>query len=497
LPSPKDVKVRCIQCRDYFFTTKQQAKNNRRFCNPTCKHAWQTGKPRSDRGSRAIILRCNFCPTAFPAGGRSPDGKRLPQKDRRFCSRSCSARAKLNTSGECKELLDSDIDWISKYFEGDGSAFVRFQGSSLLFVATIGNTDRLKLNKVAELTGVGTLVPRRTKVQKHRTVWNWRCFGRSAITFLKQIRPWLCINAPIADFLLQCWNEIARDRSLLYSRDWQSRVVRRSKELNGKGPAGVRARATSHDNSDLHLFNDPAQPLNLQYECKLVLGICDLIDSSFETRRPELSRLCPVCLRRLTRCSNSTQIGCSRGCAYRLRRRRGRRCRVLTGAQCRQLAGFLEAEGAISIARSSGTVHARVDIANTEADTIRAIQEATGVGSVCAMSRYGAKAAPGVNWRCTADAAHSFLEQLYPYLDTKRPQCELAMAVQERLGHVPSRCGDRRWQAEALEASIALNAKGTRPEALCLEIWCGLIEILDRGKGAEVLMHKFDRSGRQ
>jgi hypothetical protein len=125
-----------------------------------------------------------------------------------------------------------------------------------------------------------------------------------------------------------------------------------------------------------------------------------------------------------------------------------------------QIAGYVDAEGCIGIARSFATIHARVDFGNTNPVVVELVQEATGIGSLRERKPTSKRHSASWHWRCQSEGAHGLLEQIYPYLRIKQRQAKLCLYVQERLKDPKSRFGSRVWQKEALNAIKALNRKG-------------------------------------
>jgi hypothetical protein len=87
------------------------------------------------------------------------------------------------------------------------------------------------------------------------------------------------------------------------------------------------------------------------------------------------------------------------------------------------------------------------------------MKDMTGVGSISERLPKKTTQATSWHWCAQADDAEGFLEQIHPYLRTKRRQAELALYVQDRLKDPASRC-NRAWQAETIAASKTLNQKG-------------------------------------
>jgi hypothetical protein len=354
---------------------------------------------------------------------------------------------------------------------------------------SIGNTERELVERYARATGLGKVTRRKAQDANQSDVFIWRCYADGAVSFLKQIRRYLPMKAPIVDHVLRATQQMATDRTLAYEPKWRRAVVQRSKELNERGPVGAKRRMKAAKLSHLqHLRRlsrkEPYAPQNS-------LGVLDTLkerDRLTAVNLPLGTALCPACdvqyrlPKRPTRDRPGTSCG-KRECAYAQRRRRGKPCNVLHPYIARSLAELLEAEGCIGIARSGRTIHGRVDFGNTEEGIVDVLAKLVGPASI--TERPPKEVAHATSWhlRLQSDGAHGLAEQVHPFLKKKRRQAELLMYVHERLQHPRSRVVKAEWQEQAIAISKCLNEKGPVqvPDNIDLD---GLWMLTDKSKGA-------------
>lgn len=464
MPYAKKTLATCTGCGIEYFTTAVRAQQERHFHTRQCRAIWQTGKPRSDRGAKAITIVCAFCGKKFPAGGRDVNGKRWPNKDAMYHSRSCARRAREVAGQQCLELPTEFKEWLTQYFDGEGSAFMVVQGHRKpLPQVTIGATDRDAIEEILHRTGVGKVSLRPSKDANHRDLYMWKCVANAAIGFLRQLFPLLIIKYAIAEFVLTACKELKAQPTLGYDLQWRDRVLHTSKSLNQRGPAGVAARREKRPESVAARFRHQFRRDN--YLPDNVLGIGEILPAPARQRKPVKPgwKICPVCGEQFRKQSRTTVrhpgATCSTKCAYIYRRRRGNPCRKLAKPLARRIAGLIDSETCISIVASFNTIHAHIHFGNTDKLAVELIAEAVGVGAMALRPAKKAEHADSWHWRCQADTAQGLLEQVLPYLRTKRRQALLALYVQERLALPQSRC-DRQWQQEAIRVSHLLNSKG-------------------------------------
>lgn len=171
MPSPKTTLTQCTGCSKPYFTSKQTALKEHHFHNRECKIRWNTGRTRSDRGSKAAWKVCEFCGEDFLVGGRAEDGERLPDKKARFCGKVCAGRAKENQGKVCLPLTPEFARWASGFFEGEGSLFLVVEGTRKKPYAevSIGSTERSVICDFVRETGSVSQTPERRRILNRRT----------------------------------------------------------------------------------------------------------------------------------------------------------------------------------------------------------------------------------------------------------------------------------------------------------------------------------------
>jgi hypothetical protein len=488
MPSPKTQHLTCVVCLKIYPVTKQDVERGRRFCRRECRAAWQTGRPRADRGSQKIVKVCRFCKETFEAGGRDPQGNRLPSKCQTYCSTLCTGRARVHHGSLCKEIVPDYIVYIAQFFDGEGSGFITENGRSktLLPVISIGNTKRAVLEYIAAAAGVGSIVPRRPGSPRQAPVYQWKCTSAAAMGFLRQIWPFLQIKQPIADLLLTAWDQMQADPKLRYDSKWRTELLGASAALNERGPRGSALRADlKRRDPNLRaslpaLTEDARQPYRVQNRLGINPALQARDPAPLDPSRPGY-RVCPVCAREFLPSANPgpKRPGktCCTPCSYRHRIRTTTPCLALPVAARKAIASLIESEGTIRVKRISATVHAEVSFGNTDRYVVEWLVAATGLGVVSTRTPAASTHSVFYSWLCRAQGAQGLLEQILPYLKIKRRQALLALYVQERRLHAPSRYGDRGWQDEALALSRSLNARGPHPECPATALGSGLIVI--------------------
>lgn len=232
-----------------------------------------------------------------------------------------------------------------------------------------------------------------------------------------------------------------------------------SEKLNERGPQGAQRRSVARSSAVERMFGDLTR--SEPYMCQDASfaaqdgGLDDAKSAEQAQTRPG-NRLCPVDGKEISRPRSLT---CSRECALVLRKKPGEPCRVIHPILRPYVAGLIDAEGCISIVRSSGTIHARVCFGNTSKRIVDLMKSITGFGTAGNRLPKMKEHSESWHWRCQCEGAQGLIEQISPFLRIKGSQAELAIYVQSRLMDLASR-RDRAWQVQAMADSHRLNWKG-------------------------------------
>ena len=461
MPSPRTTRTRCTGCNQWFLTSRKVALNEHHFHDRSCKVRWHSGRARSDRGSQAVWKVCEYCGAEFLAGGRAENGKRLPNKNARFCDKVCAGRAKENSGKECVPLTPVFARWASGFFDGEGSAFmvVEETGKRPFVEVSIGSTDQSVICDLARETGLGSPSCRKATNSKQKDLYIWRCYAGAAISFLRQIDSYLIVKRAIVDHVFNCYEEMNSEPSRAYLPAWRAKVLEVSSELNERGPNGAKRRLKARSSAVERMFRDLT--LSEPYLCQdeSLATQSGGLDDSRGPEHPEAipgKKCCPVDGKEISRPRSLT---CSRKCALVFRKRSGEPCRLIHPILQPYVAGLIDGEGCISIVRSFGTIHARVCFGNTNKRIVDLMRSITGFGKSGDRPAKKKQHSESWHWRCQCDGAQGFIEQISPFLRIKGPQAKLALYVQNRLSDLDSR-RDRDWQVQAIADSHRLNRKG-------------------------------------
>lgn len=87
----------------------------------------------------------------------------------------------------------SDRAWLAGLLEGEGYFQTRPDKRSNALAVTVGmtTTDLDVLEKVVEITQLGSIKPKKETRPNHKPVWEWRAHGGSAATLALAVFPWL------------------------------------------------------------------------------------------------------------------------------------------------------------------------------------------------------------------------------------------------------------------------------------------------------------------
>jgi hypothetical protein len=99
-------------------------------------------------------------------------------------------------------MTPEQIAWIAGLFDGEGCITTKDHKDGVRLQAQITNTCRPMLEKVRDVTGLGTITTRYRSNPVWKPVNDWRVAGSNAQDILRAIRPWLIAKAERADFAI-------------------------------------------------------------------------------------------------------------------------------------------------------------------------------------------------------------------------------------------------------------------------------------------------------
>ena len=130
-------------------------------------------------------------------------------------------------------------------------------------------------------------------------------------------------------------------------------------------------------------------------------------------------------------------------------------------AMCGWVAGIVDGEGSISAnpGRTNGGWQIVLQVYNTDPRMIVRLKEVTGVGSIYKPRKRERNNLQMYEWKIASRQAVVVLEWILPYLVTKKPEAEIALAIAATIGK-GHRVGWRRpLTAEILQERHDLRAQ--------------------------------------
>ncbi len=159
-------------------------------------------------------------------------------------------------------------------------------------------------------------------------------------------------------------------------------------------------------------------------------------------------------------------FGC-RGRAYGT----GRACNPLSAIEAAYIAGIIDGEGCIDVARcrpdrqrKNGRFLLLVTINMTSSVVLDWLNKATGLGTTKPIHR-GRRPGqrPYYGWQAVSAGAASLLQQVVPYLVLKREHAQLLLDTHVKLTADSGLLKDMEWRDAVGEKFAALNARGFEP----------------------------------
>lgn len=226
--NPQD-EVLCPHCeRTFKVGGRAGKKRGAQFCSDPCRVGYRRAHPPKPIRQERV---CVACGTTFLVGGKSG-----PKLATRFCSAVCRHRSHYIKGVECRTLTVPEAAYIAGFWDGEGSIFLipRANGSFGLLV-TVTNTDRAVMDWVTEVTGVGRSFAREQHNPKHKPTFWWQASGDAALTFLRQIEPYMRVKRTQAHIGID-FQQRLQEPTLKSDRSWQAEYRSRIQDLNRRGP---------------------------------------------------------------------------------------------------------------------------------------------------------------------------------------------------------------------------------------------------------------------
>lgn len=182
----QDVDFVCPQCGVHKVLPDYEAKR-RKFCSRECFHAaGGSGGPAKKEATPQV---CPTCEKTFFTGGTG-----RPKRGTMYCSIRCYSLGTWRQAAP-RELTPQEVAWFAGVVDSEGSiVFPRKNSRSCRL--TVHNTNKEFIDRVAELSGTGTIIPLAKYKQKahHKDAWVWQCNGENARILLRQMLPHLIIK---------------------------------------------------------------------------------------------------------------------------------------------------------------------------------------------------------------------------------------------------------------------------------------------------------------
>lgn len=133
---------------------------------------------------------CPVCKTVFEVGGRGRPGRR-----QRFCSKACNAYARVREH-KVKQMSATEAAYLAGLIDGEGSiiAVKRNQKGRITWRLQVASTTPVLLEWCIAITGVGSIVKRKSTNPKHADSQWWQCYSWNAIEVLKRIMPYMILK---------------------------------------------------------------------------------------------------------------------------------------------------------------------------------------------------------------------------------------------------------------------------------------------------------------
>lgn len=281
-------------------------------------------------------------------------------------------------------------------------------GCSYSLQIFISSTDKLIIDWIYEITGLGNVSEAKLRNKKSKKSWRWYAWCNQASQFVKSIIPYLIIKKPNAELAIEFQSRVSKSVNIKLSQD--------DLEFRSKAYATI------------HNYN--------------VVGLGKNGRFADDTKNFDTSKF------------NKKKIICS-----------------LTENEKSYLAGFVDGDGCITVTKKKckdGTItgisfRLNVIISNTNKDVLDWICDLTGLGSIYKYSKQKnpnqADAWKLVLW---SNQAAQLINAILPYLKIKKERAILALEFQNSSKYTNKLSeSDRLFQIEKHIAFRNINKRGS------------------------------------
>lgn len=221
----------CAQCGVQFGMEQWAVKRGRgKYCSHECYSIAAAGRPKMMLRKRETRT-CPVCGVVFETGGRAG------RLDQVYCSNACAGKVRYRTGTTCLPLSPADAAYLAGFFDGEGSYILHGRGGltgSITFRVAVVGSKPLVIEWIAEVTGLSSAQVREPAVAGWAPRWTWTVNGDAAVSFTKQIRPYIRLKTEQADLGL-AFQERLRDPAYKVDRAWQEEWRQRMRLLNARG----------------------------------------------------------------------------------------------------------------------------------------------------------------------------------------------------------------------------------------------------------------------
>jgi hypothetical protein len=187
------------------------------------------------RGREPEPRICISCGKEFIVGGAG-----RPKRSQKRCSVECQRISRYRMGRKANPLTVPDAAYLAGLIDGEGhiSGYIYgYRSESVYIKVAIANTYKPVLDWVQQVTGVGSVIPRKSSNPnpKHKLGYSWQINAEAAESVLQQVLPYLRIKADRAQLALDVLERL-RTPALKADRTWQHEAAAKFRVMNKRGP---------------------------------------------------------------------------------------------------------------------------------------------------------------------------------------------------------------------------------------------------------------------